>query len=432
MDLSKISLVTKREYLTRVRKKSFILSTILTPLAFAAFIGIVVWVTVSESEVEKTVGIVDQTGVLYNRLSDLNTSRYTDLSDVPLDSLRKRVLNGTLDAFLVLEQSLIDSAKSPTLIHGGSGGISFQAAVRGDLREVVREERLSSMDVSEEIRNIFETRPGLESLKLTDEGEEKDNTIFASAFGFILGLLIFGGIFGYGAILMRGIIEEKTNRIVEVIASSIRPIELLYGKLFGILMVAFTQFGIWILFYMGISVAAAPIAGMIMSAQMQNLPPEATEAASANFDPTMLEGLVVDPSIFVFFFIYFLLGLLIYSAVFAAIGSAVDSEQDTQQFMIPVMIPIFIGYFLNTKVIENPDSSIAIIASLVPFTSPINMISRIASTDVPIWQIGLSILLLMITFVGVMWLASKIYRVGILMYGNRPSYKDLVKWIRQD
>lgn len=432
MDISKISLVTKREYLTRVRKKSFIISTLLTPLALVAFIGIIVWVTISDTEVEKTVGIVDNTEVLFDRLSDINESRYVDVSGENPDSLRKYVLNGELDAYIVLENSLIEDAESPTMVHGGSGGLSFQSAVRNDLRDVVREERLSRLEVSDEIRNVFETRPGLEAIKLTEEGEEEDNTLFASAFGFILGLLIFGGIFGYGALLMRSVIEEKTNRIVEVIASSLRPIELLYGKLFGVLLVAFTQFGIWILFYIGASIAAAPIAGIIVEAQMSSMPPGASEAAAQNFDPSMLEGLVVDPMIFVYFFIFFLLGLLIYSAVFAAIGSAVDSEQDTQQFMLPVMIPIFIGYFLNTKVMENPDGSLATIASLIPLTAPINMISRIASTDVPFWQIALSITLMALTFAGVMWLGAKIYRVGILMYGNKPSYKDLLKWIRQD
>jgi ABC-2 type transport system permease protein len=295
----------------------------------------------------------------------------------------------------------------------------------------VREERLSRANVSEEIRNIFETRTGLEAIKLTEEGETEDNSIFASAIGFILGLMIFFGIFFYGALLMRSVIEEKTNRVLEVIASSVKPIELMFGKLFGVLLIAVTQFSIWIVFYIGLSIAAAPVAGMIMEAQMSGLPQEASEAAASSFDPTMLENMVIEPSIFIYFILFFFLGFMIYSAAFAAIGAAVETEQDSQQFMPIVGLPIFVAYFLNTKVMQAPDSTLSTFVSLFPLTSPINMISRIASTSVPTWQIITSILLMILTFLGIMWLAAKIYRVGILMYGKIATFKDLAKWIRQ-
>lgn len=431
MSLHKIWLVLKREYLTRVKSKSFIIITALTPLAFVAFIGIVVYISISESEVEKRIGILDETHVLVERLVELNETRYFDVTDTAVDSLRSQVLSGDLDGFIVLTDSVITHAKSPTLVHGGSGGISFLSAVRSDLREAVREERLSRENVSAEVRDIFETRTGLEAVKLTEEGESEDNTVFASALGFILGLMIFFGIFFYGALLMRSVIEEKTNRVLEVIASSVKPIELMFGKLFGVLSMALTQFGIWILFYIGISIAAAPVAGMIMEAQMSNLPEGATEAAAASFDPSTLENMVIDPSIFVYFILFFFLGFMIYSALFAAIGAAVENEQDSQQFMPIVGLPIFIAYFLNTKVMQAPDSGLSTFISIFPLTSPINMISRIASTSVPAWQIIVSILLMILTFFGIMWLAAKIYRVGILMYGKKATFKDLAKWIRQ-
>tara|TARA_R110000868_G_scaffold304437_15_gene565221 strand:- start:21881 stop:23185 length:1305 start_codon:yes stop_codon:yes gene_type:complete len=433
MDFGKILLVLKREYLTRVRTKSFILSTLLTPLAFIVFMAIIVIVTISDSEVTKTVGIVDNTDVLFERLHAIDSVRYKNVTQFEIDSVKSSVLNGEIDGYIILNDEFINQTESPTLVYGGSGGISFIESVEDHLREVVREEQLARSNVSAEVREIFESRPQLKSLKLTEEGEEEDNAIFGAAFGFILGLLIFIGVFGYGALLMRSVIEEKTNRIVEVIASSVKPIELMFGKLFGILSVALTQFGVWILSYVGLSIVAAPVAGIILEAQMKNLPPEAAEAAAANpaFDPSSLEQFIVDPSIFVYFFIFFFVGFLIYSGIFAAIGAAVDSEQDTQQFMIPVMIPIFIGYFLNLRVMENPDSTVAVIASLFPLTAPINMISRIAATEVPFWQISLSLLLMIGTFAGLMWVAAKIYRVGILMYGKKPSYKELAKWIRQ-
>lgn len=433
MDFGKIFLVLKREYITRVRTKSFILSTLITPLAFVAFLAIVVIVTVSDGEVTKTVGVVDDTGVLYERLESIDNQRYQNVSDVEIDSIRASVLAGDIDGYVVLTEAFIEQSESPTLIYGGSGGLNFIRSVEDHLREVVRDEQLSRSNVSAEIREIFETRPQLKSLKLTEQGEEEDNAVFGAAFGFILGLLIFIGLFGYGAVLMRGVIEEKTSRIVEVIASSVKPIELMLGKLLGILALALTQFGVWIFSYIGLSIVASPLAMIFLDAQMKNLPPEAAEVAAANpaFDPSSLDQFIVDPTIFIYFFLFFFVGFLIYAGIFAAIGAAVDSEQDTQQFMIPVMIPIFIGYFLNIRVMENPDSTVAVIASLFPLTAPINMISRIAATDVPFWQITLSLLLMIGTFAGIMWIAAKIYRVGILMYGKKPSYKELAKWIRQ-
>lgn len=431
MSFHKIWLVLKREYLTRVKSKSFIIATALTPLALVAFIGIVVYISISESDVEKRIGIVDSSQVLTERLIELNEARYFDVGDQPEDTLRSQVLSGDLDGFIVLSDSVITHAKSPTLIYGGSGGMSFISAVRSDIREVVREERLSRENVSDTIRDIFETRTGLNAVKLTEEGESADNTLFASALGFILGLMIFMGIFIYGSLLMRSVIEEKTNRIIEVIASSVKPIELMFGKLFGVLGMALTQFGIWILFYIGLSIAAAPVAGMIMEAQMSSMPEEAAQAAASSFDPTSLEQMVVDPSIFIYFILFFFLGFMIYSAVFAAIGAAVETEQDSQQFMLPVGLPIFVAYFLNTKVMAAPDSSLSVFVSLFPLTAPINMITRIAASEVPVWEIMISIVLMALTFLGIMWLAAKIYRVGILMYGKKPSFKELAKWIKQ-
>lgn len=430
MDLGKIFLVLKREYMTRVRTRSFILSTLLTPLAFIVFLAIIVIVSLPDENVQKKVGVVDNTGVLYERLAEMHPEQYEDASSLSTDSLRAGVRSGNLDGYVILENSFIEEFESPTLVYS-RGGIAFTESVESDLRRVVREERLDRSQVTEEVREIFAARPQLKSLKLTEEGEEEDNAIFGAAFGFVLGLLIFMGVFGYGAFLMQSVIEEKTNRIVEVIASSVKPIELMFGKLLGILSVALTQFGVWIISYIALSVAAAPVAGMIMQAQMDALPQNAVEAAPAGFDPSTLEQFVVDPILFVYFLLFFLIGFLIYSGIFAAIGAAVDTQQDTQQFMLPVMIPIFVGYFLNLKVMQDPDSTSVVIASLFPLTAPINMISRIASTDVPFWQIGLSLLLMIGTFIGLMWLAAKIYRVGILMYGKKTSYKEVIKWVKQ-
>lgn len=430
MDFNKILLVLKREYLTRVRTKSFILSTLLTPLAFIVMMGIVAYVSIADEEIEKTVGIIDETGVLYDKLIEQNSSRYLDVSDLSTDSVKTIVLNGDMDGYIILNEQNINNTTLPTLVYGGSGGISFIQSVESDVRNVLRDERLARSSVSDEVRAIFETQYKIESVKLTEDGEEEDNAVFGALFGFILGLLIFMGVFGYGAVLMRSVIEEKTNRIVEVIASSVKPIELMMGKLLGVCVLAITQFAIWILAYIGLSIVAAPIAATFLGAQTANLPDGAKEISSS-FDPSKLEAFVVDPIIFIYFIVFFIIGFMIYAAIFAAIGAAVDSEQDTQQFMTPVMVPIMIGYFFNLQIMKNPDSVIAVVSSLIPLTAPINMISRIAATEVPMIQILGSLALMIFTFIGLMWLAAKIYRVGILMYGKKPSYKELAKWIRQ-
>ena len=430
MDFNKILLVLKREYLTRVRTKSFILSTLLTPLAFIVMMGIVAYVSIVDEEIEKTVGIIDETGVLYDNLIEQNSSRYLDVSDLSTDSVKTIVLNGDMDGYIILNEQNFNNTTLPTLVYGGSGGISFIQSVESDVRNVLRDERLARSSVSDEVRAIFETQYKIESVKLTEDGEEEDNAVFGALFGFILGLLIFMGVFGYGAVLMRSVIEEKTNRIVEVIASSVKPIELMIGKLLGVCVLAITQFAIWILAYIGFSFVAAPIAATFLGTQTANLPDGAKEISSS-FDPSKLEAFVVDPIIFIYFIVFFIIGFMIYAAIFAAIGAAVDSEQDTQQFMTPVMVPIMIGYFFNLQIMKNPDSVIAVVSSLIPLTAPINMISRIAATEVPMIQILGSLALMILTFIGLMWLAAKIYRVGILMYGKKPSYKELAKWIRQ-
>jgi ABC-2 type transport system permease protein len=435
MDFSKILLVLKREYITRAKSKSFILSTVLTPLVLIGFGAFMVWIVSSDTETQKNVGVYDQTGVLVENLIAVDSLRYSDVSDLPLDTVKAMVLREDLDAYLLLEEKHIESNDNAELIYAGSGGLAFSASVRNDIRDVIQEERLSRANVSDEVKELFARRPGLDSRKLTAEGEaEDDKAGFMSGVGFVLGLLIFIGLFGYGAVLMRSVIEEKTNRIVEVITSSLKPIELLIGKVAGVCLLGFTQFTIWAVMYIGISIAAVPVAGLLMQDQLSQVtdaPDMEQLAAEAGFDPASLEVLSIDPMIFVYFFLFFVLGFFMYASIFAAVGSAVDSEQDTQQFMPILMVPLMGAYILNTRIMVDPDSTLAVVASMFPLTSPINMITRIATTDVPIWQIGTSLLVLFGSFFGVMWVSAKIYRVGILMYGKKASFGDFAKWIKQ-
>lgn len=430
MSFRQIKLVLQREYMTKIRSKAFIIATILIPIGLIAFIAFAAGMALWDSEPELKIGIADQTEQLYPRLANMDSERYINVTDFSEDSLRSMVIGERLNGYIYLRDAHVNAEQNPELVYGGSGGFALLNSIRSDLRDAIREERLQRANVSQEVQDIYASSVSLDSRKLTKEGEEKeDNTGFLSGLGMFMGIFIFTALFGYGGLLTRSVIEEKTNRIVEVIASSVKPIELLIGKMGGIAALGLTQIAFWTLAFFGISAAAAPVAAMFMDTTAEELAKSAE--AAEGFDPATLQLPSIEPMIFVWFIVFFLLGYLLYSTFFAAVGSAVDSETDTQQFMFPIMVPIMIAYFIMFRTIESPDGSLSVIGSLVPFTSPIVMITRIAITDVPIWQITLAIILIAVTFVGAMWLCAKIYKVGILSYGKSANYKELVKWIKQ-
>ncbi|MFO7845716.1 MAG: ABC transporter permease, partial [Balneolaceae bacterium] len=430
MNWRQISLVLKREYLTRVRSKGFIAATLLVPIGIIAIYGIGFLVIIWESDVSYEIGIKDNSGSVVSSLVERNPQSYTDVSELPVDSLRARIQSGKMTGYVVINDQNINENSSLELIYSGSGGLTLLTSVRSDLRDVIREEKLKRAEVSEEIQQIFETRIGVDSRRLTETGEEEDDdTAFLSGVGFAMGLIIFVAIFSYGGYIMRGVIEEKTNRIVEVITSSVKPIELLTGKMFGVAALALTQIGIWGITIAGLGLLAAPLLSLFLDNPETG---DVMEQAAAQADIPFLANIpAIETSIIVYFIIFFFLGYFLYSSLFAAVGSAADSETDTQQLMLPIMAPIFIAYFILFQAVRNPDGALSVVGSIIPFFSPIVMISRIAISDVPFWQIGLSILLMVLTFIGTMWLSAKIYKVGILSYGSSAGFKDLYKWLKQ-
>jgi len=433
MNFAKIWLITKREYLTRVQTKSFLLSTFLTPLFIIGLMGLVIYVTVSENEAPKQVVVIDETLRISNKLVEIDPVQYIPSDESP-EVIREEVLEGQWDGYILIESDFLSENSTATFVHNGAGGISFYESLRSDLRDVTREIRLQDNDVSQDIISIFEERPSLENKRINEEGIEEDSNAFVSSIaGILIGVFIFIGLFGYGAILMRSVIEEKTSRIVEIITSSVKPIELMVGKLVGVCLVALTQFGLWIATYAGITVLAAPVAQFFITQRMGSVPTDMVNPGmeSASVDLSFLDQFSVNPVFLMYFFVFFILGFLMYSSIFAAIGAAVDSEQDSQQFMTPVMLPILIGYMLNFRIAEVPDSTFATIVSLFPLTSPINMMTRLLVSNVPFWEVLLSIVLLIASVAGMMLLSAKIYRTGILMYGKKPSFKEIFKWIRQ-
>lgn len=430
MNWRQIFLVLQREYLTRVKSKGFIWATILVPIGFVVFVGIVFFISIWESDTTFEIGILDETGVMAEALTELNQARYVDYSSLSADSLRSLVQQEEITGFIQMDEENIEAGKNLELIYSGSGGIQLLTSIRTDMREVIRQERLRRANVSPEIRQIYDASIQVDSRRLTRTGDEQDDdTIFLSIIGMIMGIVIFGAIFSYGGYVTRGVIEEKTSRIIEVIVSSVKPIELLTGKMAGVGALALTQFTVWILAFLGLTAVMGPVAAMVMDPAERLANPELSEAQSEI--PALLDLPAIDTSLFVYFIIFFVLGYLLYSSLFAAIGSASDSETDTQQLMLPVGAPIFIAYFIMLHTWRSPDSTLSVVSSIIPFFSPILMITRIAITEVPFWQIGLSILLMILTFAGTMWLSARIYKIGILSYGNSVGFKDLYRWIRQ-
>ncbi|MDZ7771823.1 MAG: ABC transporter permease [Balneolaceae bacterium] len=429
IDFRKVRIIIGREYMTRVRGKAFILTTLLLPLGLIVFFAVAIGVQFLGSDTQYEFAVLDQTGEVYPKLAEIDSLRYSDYSGTEVADLRSLIMEGDLSGYVRITEGSISENSDMEMVHGGSGGIELTGSIRSDLRNAIREVRLDRAEVSGEIRSILDQQPQLVSRELTEEGEEEEsNTMFYFFLGYMMAFIMYFAMFGYGGLVMRSVIEEKTNRIVEIIASSVKPFELLLGKILGVGLLGVTQFVVWVVAAVGILTFAGPIAASFMDAPAdtaQQMADATGGAASA-----MPQIPAIDPVIGIYFVVFFVLGYLIYSAVFASIGSAVDSETDTQQLMLPLMLPIIIAILLLPKVASDPDSTIAVVSSLIPLLSPVLMIARIPITDVPLWELGLCIALMIGTIVGFLALGAKIYRVGILMYGKKASFKEIWKWMR--
>lgn len=423
MSFDKILIILRREYLTRVRTKAFIISTILAPVFILALIGIPILLSFMETDRPNRIGVQDETDTLVGRFMEIDSTRYQPLADEPIDTLRAMVLGGRIDGYILLNESHISGDADIEFLSGGKGGLSLMSDIRNDIRTVIRDERLDRANVSDTVKEIMADRPSVVSRKITETGDETTDTLGMFIVGYVMCFIIYGAMFGYGAIIMRSVIEEKTSRIIEIITSSARPFELLMGKVLGVGAVGLTQFSIWAVSSSAIMAGA----GLFMARDMSPMSTAGATAAAAEASFVMPE---IGMGLWVAFVFFFLMGYLIYSALFAAVGSAADNETDTQQLMLPITLPIIIPMMLIGPVSSDPNSTLAVVSSLIPFFTPMLMPLRIAMTDVPLWQLGSSVVLMAGTFTGLIWLSARIYRVGILMYGKKASFKEMAKWIR--
>lgn len=422
--MKKIFAVIKREYLQIVKTKGFIISTVLAPVIMIAFIAVPVLLSVKSTGEKKTIAVVDMTGQVFQefdrtlaeyKMKD-ESRRYTvqefrptaDISGLR-SLLSQKVLANEFSAYIFIPDSILSGGEAEFVSQHVSDFDEIKRLSESLNRVVVglrlAKEGLDPQRVSDYMKHV-----GLKTIKVTPQGEKEDvGGTFAMA--YVLVLLIYMTLIFYGSIILRGVIEEKSNRVVEVVLSSLKPFELMMGKILGIGAVGLTQYAVWALI------------GFVMSQYGMSMLTSLVPAASGI-------KFAIPPYIFFYFVVFFILGYFLYGTLYAAVASTVNSEKEAQQMLMPITMFLVLPILLMTMVIKNPSGSTSVILSLIPFFAPIIMFMRICVLMPPAWQVALSIGLLGLTVVAMVWLAAKIYRIGILMYGKKPSLPEIVKWIK--
>ena len=440
--MSKISLIIKREYSTRVMKKSFILLTFLTPLLLVGMIALIVFLGQIKDDKIKKIIVVDKTK-LYKEVLKNNESYIFQYSDEKLEDIKNRKeKKNEYVALLYISKDLRIDSTAAVLYSEKQVNLELKTYVTGLLNKYIEQQKLAAYNIPDlkEMVEKSNSNIDIKTIKWDENGKEKEGSAeLALVIGMITAFIIYMFIVIYGAQVMSGVVQEKTNRIVEVVISSVKPFELMMGKIIGIAMVGLTQFLMWVVLTVGImfglSSAFAQNINLESVEKMQKMGQMGMQAAPASEMTASIQQLIAAVNgldyvqLIIMFILYFLGGYLLYASLFAAIGSAVDNETDTQQFSMPIMLPIIFAIYAGIFAAENPDGPLAFWCSIIPFTSPIVMMVRLPF-DVPFWQIALSLSILVLSFIGTTWMAGKIYRTGILMYGKKVTWKEMWKWLK--
>jgi len=417
--MNKTFLIIKREFLVRVKKKSFIIMTLLAPILMASLIIVPVLVTDSGQQ-KRLIGIYENTTSFAKEIEDSENIHFTVFDNMQMDEFIKDPEGSNYYALLKIEND------SYSIYSNQQVGLNLRKSIEKQLEQISERNKLKQAGINLDIIEQAKTNINIETKIITSEGNTTSSSTEASiGIGFITGILIYMFIFMYGTMVMRGVIEEKTNRIVEIIISSVKPFQLMIGKILGVALVGLTQFILWIV----LTIIISSIAEIIFfdTTEITNNLDSVDQSVILN-EFTRLTGGINLMLIFVSFLFYFLFGYLMYSALFAAVGSAVDAEADTQQFMLPITIPLIFSFILIQPVMDNPDGILAFWLSIIPLTSPIIMMARLPF-GVESWQLIISMIFLILGFIFTTFIAGKIYRTGILMYGKKISYKELWKWL---
>jgi ABC-2 type transport system permease protein len=453
--MNKTSVIIKREYMTRVRKKSFIIMTLLAPVLMAALFVLPTLLVMNQDKQFKKIAVVGDGSVLFrNAITNTKDAEYVYLDNVNVNDLKKNFEQAGYYGVLYIAPELATTPNAIKLFSKKQPPIDLLEHIEGSLEKEIERQKLLGYNIKDldDILKSIRTKVSVQTIKIDDSGKDTvTSTGIAMAVAYLGGILMYMLVFMFGSQVMRGVIEEKTSRVVEVIVSSVKPVQLMMGKIVGIALVGLTQFLIWIILTGTIVVVVktvvldkAKVTQVTQMIPQSVLSGDQTQAAtpgtsvnvtqvnpqlaefSKMFDNAMNQNWLLIILSFIF---YFITGYLLYASVFAAIGSAVDSETDTQQFMLPVTIPIILGLFVAIGTMQNPESSISFWFSMIPLTAPIVMMARIPF-EVPGWQIALSMGIMVITFLAFVWMAAKVYRTGILMYGKKSSWKEIWKWLR--
>ena len=451
MNLHTIGIIIRREYLNKVKKKSFLLTTLLVPILVAGCTVGVMLAVMNSKEKTKTIAVVDRSEIVLPYLEDNETVHYVDCCGSNPDDIKGRLEELGYDGLLSISEMNVDEKMiSSDLYSVKPFGMDLTENINNRLDKAVEDYRIASYDIEglEQIMKDVKASVKLHSYTISDDGEEKASEAGVySIVSMLLGIVIFLFVTLFGGMVMSAVIEEKSSRVVEVLVSSVKATELMFGKIIGIALVALTQFFLWIALSAIIIGAAGKVIGenfasadpeemmatMGVDAQEMGSTVDLAQMAGEGSELAVildsLKGLEVGKLIGLFL-VFWILGYLLYASLYAAVGSAVENEGDSQQLQMPLTIPLMLAYIMALYAFKAPDSPLAFWGSIIPFTSPIVMISRLPF-GVPGWEIALSIGLLLVTFVACAWASAKIYKVGILMFGKKSTWKDLWKWLRQ-
>lgn len=431
-----LKIIIAREYLAKVRNKTFVIMTFLSPLIFVGMIALIVYLSMLNAEDSKNIAVHSPGGHFMELLKDSQGTNFIDYSNYSLEAAKDSTRANEFDALLHIPAN-IDPAVQETyedkIIYftQNTPNNSWLNELETLISTKLTNERLVSGGIN--LEKLAQAQTGI-SIKIEDftgHRSSKMSLYIKMFFGGAAGYLLMMFIIIYGNMVLRSVIEEKTNRIIEIIVSSVKPIQLMLGKIIGTTLAGVTQFMIWVILGVLLMLLVPLILGIDVS-QLQNVQPTAQSAIQDAEARQLIMDIARLPlvELVIYFLIYFVGGYFLYSSIYAAIGGAVDNETDTQQFMFPIILPLMLGIYVGFfAVINNPHGTVSTIFSMIPLTSPIVMLMRIPF-GVPWWEILISILLLLLSIAGTVWMAAKIYRIGILIYGKKPTYKELYKWLR--
>ena len=433
---NKIGIIIGREFKERVHKKSFILTTLLTPLLMMVLMFAPILISEYSDESTKSIAVVDDSGIIAQHL--INSGEIVfEQTPLPLEIARTEY--DDYYAILHIGRDVVSNPTDAYLYTNGTAAMGTEHNISSQLTMAVQKEKMKIYNVEQQVMHELNTRVVPQSLKNVAEHEDAggSSTMVASVLAYVLSFILYMFLILYGVMVMQSVIEEKNNRVLEVLVSTVRPFDMMMGKILGVASVALLQITIWIVFIAGMACFVLPhiLPDNVLAAMellKQGVPASAVDAGG---NMGLLQGILMLSNIkyiggiIIWLLLFVFGGFLLYAAMFAAVGSAVDSPQDAQQLQTPIMLPIILALFVMLTVINDPTSDVAFWFSMIPLTSPIVMMARIPY-EIPMWEVCLSAALLYATFFIVVWGAGKIYRVGILMHGKKPTLKDLLRWMR--